>query len=132
MADVDLPAGTVLVDSTSDSEDWRYGASYDDTVAFLRNQFATGRNYDARGATWWHDLPPCYRSRYDYKSMTPYSESPPKGWDTGDSTTWQWEDSSMQLSVQTYRPGNTIFPNGEPRISIYYLPRDPLDTCNRM
>jgi hypothetical protein len=35
-------------------------APYDDTVTFLQTQFATGRRYDAYGATWWQNLPPCY------------------------------------------------------------------------
>lgn len=129
LADVDLPVGTVpLPNNATDSETWRYNVSYDDLVAFLRKQFATGQKYDSRGAPWWRNLPPCYRSRYDYNANKPYEESPPKGWDTGDSTTWQWEDSSMQLQVQAFDPSGTIAPN---EILIYYMPADPLDTCNR-
>jgi hypothetical protein len=129
MADVDLPTGTVLVGTTDDSEHWHYSVHYDDAVAFLRNQFATGRKYDTRGATWWHNLPPCYRTQYDRNTATPYSESPPQGWDIGDSTMWLWEDSSMSLSVEVFGPSspnaiaNTIF--------VYYMPPSPLDTCNR-
>ena len=36
----------------------RYTAPYADTVTFLQTQFATGRRYDAYGATWWQNLPP--------------------------------------------------------------------------
>jgi hypothetical protein len=80
LADVDLAAGTVLLPgNASDEEDWRYTASYDDTVAFLRKQFATGPKYDTHGATRWRDLPPCYNSKYDWNTASPAHESPPQG-----------------------------------------------------
>ena len=70
LADVDLPAGVAFAGSSSLEERWTDSAPYDDTVAFFRRQFATGRKYDPHGATWWRDLPPCYNDK---------NESPPGG-----------------------------------------------------
>jgi hypothetical protein len=127
MADVDLPAGTValpvaLPENTSDEEDWRYSAPYDDVVAFLQKQFATGRTYDIKGATWWRNLPPCYNN---------FHKSPPEGWVLDDSTHWVWADSAMSLDLQVFRPGNRIAPQGEPWIVIFYMPWDNDYICNR-
>jgi hypothetical protein len=84
IADVDLPEGTEECSSSMCSRDntsyrrdnhwefWRYSAPYDDTIAFLRDRFATGRQYDAHGATWWSGLPPCYNAIH---------QSPPWGVD---------------------------------------------------
>ena len=57
IADVDLPEGTVQCTTNGcvgdpHTEHWFYSAPYDDVVAFLRKQFATGRRYDTHGATW--------------------------------------------------------------------------------
>jgi hypothetical protein len=130
MADVDLPEGTVPAyvapgGGSLDEEDWIYNASYDGTVAFLQNQFATGRKYDTHGATWWRDLPPCYNSRVDYSTgrARPAHESPPQGWVHDDSTEWLWADGSMELDVEAFQPGNRIT-NGQPEIIIFYLPTD--------
>jgi hypothetical protein len=103
VADVDLPGGSVQDrqdDDSSTSEGWNYSAPYDDIVAFLRAQFATGRQYDAHGATWWKGLPPCY-----YAHHTP----PPKGWSSvtpgGISLTyWNWADGVNWLDVTVYGP----------------------------
>ena len=101
-------------------------------MAFLRAQFATGRKYDARGATWWRDLPPCYNAKFDYTTMAPDHESPPKGWDTGDSKKWVWGDGTMTLVIEAWKPGNTITPNGEPEIMVDYMPTDKVwEMCNR-
>jgi hypothetical protein len=106
IADVDLPEGTVpcatydcgeLPHRDTHSEYWRYSASYDDTVAFLRDQFATGRRYDARGATWWKGLPPCYDTKH---------QSPPWGWTVGPWTEWTWSDGATWLEVMVYPPGS--------------------------
>jgi hypothetical protein len=134
MGDVDLPAATVLrPDHPSDEEVWIYSASYDQTVAFLRKQFATGRRYDMQGATWWRGVPPCYNSKYDYNTMSPGHESPPKGWVLDDSTEWMWADGSMTLEIQVWKPGNRITTNGEPWITINYSPTEQsaLGGCNR-
>jgi hypothetical protein len=109
---------------TSDEEDWRYSVSYDDTVAFLRKQFATGRKYDTHGATWWRNLPPCYNNRYDWNTASPAHESPPQGWVLDDSTRWVWGDDTMTLDIQVWKPGNRIITNGEPWIIIFYMPTD--------
>jgi hypothetical protein len=64
VADIDLPEGTVqcaafYCDANQvggiypRQEYWRYSATYDDTAEYLRDRFATGRRYDAHGATWW-------------------------------------------------------------------------------
>ncbi|HUO39303.1 MAG TPA: hypothetical protein VMU34_16355, partial [Mycobacterium sp.] len=81
LADVNLPAGVVFAGNSSDEERWNYSTPYDDTVAFFRKQFATGRKYDTQGATWWHGLPPCYNAQH---------QSPPGGWALDDSTQWVW------------------------------------------
>ncbi|HYB36313.1 MAG TPA: hypothetical protein VEF72_11430 [Mycobacterium sp.] len=128
LADVDLPAGVVFAGNSSNEERWRYTAPYDDTVAFLRKQFATGRKYDAQGATWWRDLPPCYNDKYDSNSATPRHESPPGGWVMEDSTLWLWADASISLSVEVFRPGSTDTPN---EIVIDYTPWGHAYVCNR-
>ncbi len=120
LADVDLPAGVVFAGNSSSEERWRYSAPYDDTVAFLRKQFATGRKYDTHGATWWRDLPPCYNDTRH--------ESPPQGWVEEDSTHWLWADASISLSVEVFRPSSTIAPN---EIVIDYMRRDNSYVCNR-
>lgn len=119
LADVDLPAGVTFGGSSSLEERWNYNGSYDDTVVFLRKQFATGRKYDARGATWWHDLPPCYSDTH---------ESPPAGWVLDDSTLWVWADVNISLSVQVFRPSSTITPD---EIVIDYMRRGNAYVCNR-
>jgi len=120
LADVDLPAGVTFAGSSSIEESWNYSVSYDDTVAFLRKQFATGRKYDTRGATWWRDLPPCYNGTRH--------ESPPWGWVMDDSTLWVWADANTLLSVEVFRPSSTITPN---EIVINYMRRDNSHVCNR-
>ena len=119
LADVDLPAGAVFEGNSSDEERWRYNAPYDDTVAFLRKQFASGRKYDTHGATWWRDLPPCYNDKY---------ESPPGGWVMKDSTLWLWTDGSISLSVEVFRPSSKTTPN---EIVIGYMRWDNSYVCNR-
>jgi hypothetical protein len=121
LADVDLPAGADFTGNSSDEERWRNSAPYDDTVAFLRKQFATGRKYDSHGATWWRDLPPCYND-------TSRHESPPGGWVMEDSTLWLWTDASISLSVEVFRPSSTITPN---EIVIDYTRWDHAHVCNR-
>jgi hypothetical protein len=104
---VDLPEGTVQcatigcdTDSANDDphrEYWRYSASYDDVVAFLQKQFATGRQYDSHGATWWNGLPPCYDTNH---------HSPPWGWTFDDGlTAWKWSDGATQLVIEVFKPG---------------------------
>ena len=51
---------------------------YNDTLAFLRDRFATEWRYDTHRATWWKGLPPCYNTAH---------QSPPWGWTDDDSTT---------------------------------------------
>ncbi len=134
MADVDLPAGTVsVVTGSSNEEDWRYNAPYDDVVAFLRSQFATGPKYADGKATWWRNLPPCYNDHYDYTNNRQDDKAPPEGWVSdshGGSTRWMWADGVMSLDVQVFRPGGSIAPNGEPWIVIYYMPDEPTG-CRR-
>ena len=120
LADIDLPTGLTFAGSSSLEERWDYSASYDDTVAFLRTRFATGRKYDAHGATWWRDLPPCYNDTHH--------ESPPAGWVMDDSTLWVWADANTLLSVQIFRPSSAITPN---EIVIDYTRRDSSYVCNR-
>jgi hypothetical protein len=110
-ADIDLPEGTVPMPVSNQgphAEFWRYSAPYDDTVTFLRNQFATGRRYDTHGATWWKGLPPCYNTDH---------QSPPWGWIQYDGfTQWLWSDGAMWLYVEVDKPGakigNTTVPFG--------------------
>jgi hypothetical protein len=128
LANVDLPAGVVFADNSSDEERWRYTAPYDDTVAFLRKQFATGRKYDAQGATRWRDLPPCYNDKYDANTATPRHESPPRGWVMEDSTLWLWTDGSIALSVEVFGPSSTDTPN---QIVVDYKRWDHAYVCNR-
>lgn len=128
LADVDLPAGVVFAGNSSDEERWRSTAPYDDTVAFLRKQFATGRKHDAQGATWWRDLPPCYNDKYDATTATPRHESPPGGWVMEDSTLWLWTDGSIALSVEVFSPSGTDTPN---EIVIGYKRWDDAHMCNR-
>jgi hypothetical protein len=120
LADVDLPAGVAFAGNSSIEEHWKYSSSYDDTVTFLRKQFATGRKYDARGATRSRDLPPCYNDTRH--------ESPPGGWVMDDSTLWVWADANTSLSVEVFRPSSTITPN---EIVIDYMHRDNSYVCNR-
>lgn len=106
IADVDLPVGTVqciafgCIDSPANTDPsyewWRYTAPYDDVVAFLQDRFGTGRQYDAHGATWWHDLPPCYDINH---------QSPPGGWTTDYGTRWIWSDNAKALVVAVDKPG---------------------------
>jgi hypothetical protein len=126
LLDVDLPAGTVLVDRRDRGphlghvEGWRYSAPYDDTVAFLRKQFATGPKFDSQGATSWRNLPPCYGPRH---------QSPPGGWVLDDRTEWVWADfTSMALAVEVYTPSSTTAPN---EIEMYYMPWGNDYICNR-
>jgi hypothetical protein len=64
LAEVEIPAGTVLLDRRDrggrlgHEEEWRYSAPYDGLVAFLRRQFAAGPKVDSKGATSWRSLPP--------------------------------------------------------------------------
>jgi hypothetical protein len=120
LADVDLPAGVAFAGSSSLEERWTYSAPYDDTVAFLRRQFATGRKSDPHGATWWRDLPPCYNDTHH--------ESPPEGWVLDDSTLWLWADANTALSVQVFGPSSTKTPN---EIVIDYMRRYGSYVCNR-
>jgi hypothetical protein len=103
---VDLPEGTAQcatigcdTDSTigdPHEEYWRYSAPYDDVVAFLQKQFATGRQYDSHGATRWDGLPPCYNTNH---------QSPPWGWTYNDQTAWEWSDGATRLAVSVDKPG---------------------------
>lgn len=104
IADVDLPEGTVPCTTAActdlpnnpHEEYWRYSASYDDVVAFLRKRFATGRRYDTHGATWWNGLPPCYDTKH---------QSPPWGSTYDDSMVeWVWSDDAMMLLVDVQKP----------------------------
>jgi hypothetical protein len=108
IADVDLPDGTVQcttwecsdIPLTNDPhvEYWRYSAPYNDTVAFLRDRFATGPRYDANGATWWKGLPPCYNTAH---------QSPPSGWTDDDRFNhWLWSDGARWLEVVVHKPGS--------------------------
>lgn len=106
IADVDLPVGTVqcidfgCIDGPAITDPsyewWRYGAPYDDIVAFMRDRFGAGQRYDAHGATWWHGLPPCYDANHD---------SPPSGWATDYGTRWIWSDNAKALVVAVDKPG---------------------------
>lgn len=120
LADVDLPAGVALAGNSSLEERWNYSAPFDDTVEFLRKQFATGRKYDTHGATWWRGLPPCYNDTRH--------ESPPGGWVSENSTLWVWADANTSLSVEVFRPSSTVTPN---EIVIDYMGRDNSYVCNR-
>jgi hypothetical protein len=117
IADVDLPEGTEECSSSMCSRDntsyrrdnhwefWRYSAPYDDTIAFLRDRVATGRQYDAHGATWWSGLPPCYNAIH---------QSPPWGWtDVDDGTHWLWTDGARWLLVVVYKPPVKLAGTGE-------------------
>jgi hypothetical protein len=130
LADVDLPAGVVFTGNSSNSneEHWRYTSPYDDTVAFLRKQFATGRKYDTQGATWWRDLPPCYNEKHEANTAPPRHESPPRGWVMQDSALWLWTDGSIALSVQVFGPSSTDTPS---EIAIDYKRWDNASVCNR-
>jgi hypothetical protein len=119
LADVDLPADVAFLGNSSIEERWGYSAPFNDTVVYLRKQFATGRRYDADGATWWRDLPPCYNTRH---------ESPPGGWDLEESVQWMWADANTTLSVEVLSPSSTITPN---QIVVNYLRRDYSSVCNR-
>jgi hypothetical protein len=81
-------------------EDWRYSAPYEDTVAFLRDQFATGRRYDAHGATWWKGLPPCY---YEHQSP-PWGLATFDAFGKPDGTVWRWSDGANSLNVEVWVP----------------------------
>ena len=103
VGDVDLPEGTVqcttflcsnLPHHDPHDEFWRYNALYDDVVAFLRERFATGRRYDAHGATWWKGLPPCYDTAH---------QSPPWGWSSDSNTHWAWSDDASWLEVTVHK-----------------------------
>jgi hypothetical protein len=128
VADLDLPAGTTSGGSiANDSELWYYSAPYDDVLAFLQRQFATGRRYDAYGATWWNGLPPCYNDT-KYNPADPAHESPPRGWvdprDWGDAkgTEWRWSDGATTLDVELVNKG---------AITIGFLPPHLANPCNR-
>lgn len=93
LADIDLPEGTANIETSGDSEEWIFNIPLESLVAFLQNQFANGPRYDARGATSWKGLPPCYDK----------GSSPPQGgkgiigdWE------WRWEDHTGQLLVYIY------------------------------
>jgi hypothetical protein len=120
LADVDLPAGVALAGNSSLEERWSYSSSYDDTVAFLRKQFAIGQKYDTHGATLWRDLPPCYNDTGD--------ESPPEGWVLENSTLWVWANANTALSVEVFGPSGVITPD---EIVIDYKRRDNSYVCNR-
>ena len=136
VADVDLPEGTVqctTVFCTTDQpsrdpheESWRYSAPYDDVLEFLRERFATGRQYDTRGATWWKGLPPCYDDKH---------QSPPWGWTLGDDdTAWRWSDGSIMLTVFVIKQGSkqgdgSILPFGRIDIWQHFGPEG--DMCFR-
>jgi hypothetical protein len=128
IADIDLPAGTVPVvagSASSESELWSYSAPYDDVVAFLQRQFATGRRYDAYGATWWKGLPPCYNDT-KYNPADPAHESPPRGWVLDNGTTdWRWSDGAATLDVLVGPPQG-----GKILVSFFNEPL-PTFTCNR-
>lgn len=93
-----MPEGTVQCpDVSSDTHDewWCYSAPYGDVVAFLQKQFATGRQYDSHGATYWRGLPPCYNANH---------QSPPWGEGDGDTwTRWMWSDGTVMLIVSVQK-----------------------------
>jgi hypothetical protein len=110
VADIDLPEGTAPCATfmCSDSpyeehdphrENWRYSAPYDDTVAWLRDRFATGRRYDTHGATWWKGLPPCYDTVH---------QSPPSGWAGDGFIRWVWADGARWLQIDVLQPGRSM------------------------
>ena len=72
-----------------------------------------------RGATWWHDLPPCYNDKH---------ESPPAGWVMDDATLWLWTDGTNSLSVQVFGPTSEAAPSD---IVIDYRRWDHAYPCNR-
>lgn len=113
------PAAVTFAGNSSSEESWNYSGAYDDTVAFLRKQFATRRKYDANGATSWRDLPPCYNDTY---------ENPSGGWVMENSTLWVWADANNSLFVQVFRPDTSATPN---EIVIDYMHRDDSLVCNR-
>ena len=104
LANIRLPAGAVLDGNSSLEERWHFNTPYDATVAFLSNQFASGLRYDSNGATYWLKLPPCYNGEH---------QSPPKGWQSADTTRWLWSDDSTSLSVQIFRPNSSTSNPGE-------------------
>jgi hypothetical protein len=137
IADIDLPAGTVPVPASSDEEYWHYTAPYAATVAFLQNQFATGRRFDTYGATWWNGLPPCY------DNASPKHQSPPLGSDAGDRFgeqpgdlhEWVWSDGALTLYVSMSRPGTDFGGKKEDALIIIETWLGPAAenrvTCNR-
>jgi len=109
IADIDLPEGTVPCTSSGcrtppeHEEVWRYNAPFLDVVEFLNKEFN-----DARGPTWWNDLPPC-----------------PLGGPTGnDAHQWTWSDDARWLAVAVFMPGD-IAPFG--KIYIACGPVHPAD-----
>jgi hypothetical protein len=129
VADIDLPAGTVPETSTPDGEMWSYSAPYDDVVAFLQRQFATGRRYDDYGATWWNGLPPCYNDT-KYNPADPAHESPPRGWVDDNGTEWRWSDGAATLDVLLTPQGVPRGQNGK-KILVGIINESSGVTCNR-
>jgi hypothetical protein len=138
LADIDLPAGTVPTSSaTEEHEFWRYTAPYADIVTFLQTQFATGRRYDAYGATSWQNLPPCYND-LKYNPADPAHESPPRGWIFDNNTQWYWSDTARSIGVFLSKPGGVtasgdILPYGVIHIWSELGPatQHGIKTCNR-
>jgi hypothetical protein len=116
---------------------WHYSAPYDDVLAFLQRQFATGRRYDDYGATWWNGLPPCYNDA-KYDPAGPAHESPPRGWvdprdwvgDKGPvkGTEWRWSDGATTLDVELIEPRVN---DNEGTIFIVFLKPEFANPCNR-
>jgi hypothetical protein len=85
IADIALPEGTIPCTASrcrrppEYEEVWRYIASYDDVVVFLRNQFGTGP---------FNDLPRC-----------------PPG-ETNDAGEWMWSNDARWLAVAVSRAGD--------------------------
>jgi hypothetical protein len=113
VADIDLPEATdpcttmlCETDLTGGiypkQEYWRYSAPYDDTVAFLRDRFATGRRYDAHGATWWKGLPPCYNPAHESPPWGSTYTNPKRG--GARQTRWMWADDASGLLVLVFEP----------------------------
>ncbi len=119
LANIRLPAGAVLDGNSSLEERWHSATPYDETVAFLSNQFATGPKYDSNGATSWDKLPRCYNGEH---------QSPPKGWSSADTTRWLWTDGTTSLSVEIFRPNSSTSNPGE--IIIEHQRWDNSSVCN--
>jgi hypothetical protein len=98
LADIDLSEGTQQ-NATSLGEEWTYNVPIESLVSFLQNQFADGRKYDARGATSWKGMPPCYVGGTAPPIGSQWAD---KGW------RWSWADQSEHLDIFVFGTTSAI------------------------